>query len=73
MALHFKHDLHWAIVKGKYVPCNDPIASDGDTQYSDRSKIYVENFISTLLLLQDGFSNVTILIFMIDFYETWRH
>ena len=66
---HFKHDLYWAIVRGKCVPCNDPIASNGDTQYSDRSKLYVDDLpvTCTLLLLQDGISNFTILIFMIGF------
>ena len=51
---HFKHDLYWAIVKDKCVPCDGPIASDRDTHYSDRSKLYVDDFISTLLLLQEG-------------------
>ena len=62
---HFKHDLYWDIVKGKCVPCDDPIALDQDTRYSARSTLYVDDFISTLLLLQDGIS--TILIVMIDF------
>ena len=57
---HFKHNLYWDIVKGKCIPCSDPIASNPDTRYSDRSKLYVDDFITTILLLQDGISTFSI-------------
>ena len=53
---HFKHDLYWYIVKGKFIACSDPIASNEDIRYSDSSKLYVDDFIITILLLQDGIS-----------------
>ena len=54
---HFKHDLYWGSVKGKSVPCADP---NPDNWYSDRSKLYVDDFIITMLLLQKEINTFSI-------------
>ena len=57
---HFKHDLYWGIVKEKSIPCADPIASNPDNWYSDRSKLYVDDFIIIMLLLEKGINTFSI-------------
>ena len=57
---HFKHSLYWDIIKGKCVPCSDPIDSNPQSEYSSRSTLYVNDFLSTILLLHDGISIVLI-------------